>query len=95
MIVALLILIVFILLFGAGVVKGWLANTAALVFGGGIALMLALWLGSYLGEYGLIWVILIVAALFGAGVLVEDHVRRRQIEKITGRKQLGPYDDLP
>lgn len=90
MIIALLILIVAILLFGAGVVKGFLANTIALAVGGVIVLTLALWLGSYLGEYGLIWVIVIVASLFGLAVLVEDHIRTRKIAKPTVRKP-GEY----
>ena len=57
MIVALLVLIVLILLFGAGVVKGWIANLATMGCGF-IAICLALaWLGSFFGENGFMYVL--------------------------------------
>lgn len=57
MIVALLVLIVLILLFGAGVVKGWIANAVTLGCGG-LAIMAALlWLGSFFGENGVQYVL--------------------------------------
>lgn len=89
MIVALLVLIVAILLFGAGVVKGFLANAISLGCGGMLILLIALWLGSFLGEYGLLWVIGIVVALFGLAVLVEEHVRKRELDKLLGRNRPG------
>lgn len=57
MIVALLVLIVLILLFGAAAVKGWIANTA--VAGCGfIAICLAIvWLGTFFGEHGFLYVV--------------------------------------
>lgn len=63
MIVALLILIVFILLFGAGVVKGFLANAAAIGGGAIILLGLLLWVGSFFGENGFMYVIFAVMGL--------------------------------
>lgn len=57
MIVALLVLIVLILLFGAGVVKGWIANVATMGCGF-IAICLALaWLGSFFGKDGFMYVL--------------------------------------
>jgi hypothetical protein len=56
MIVALLILIVLILLFGAGVVNGWTANVATAGCGF-IAICLPLaWLGSFFGKDGFMYV---------------------------------------
>ena len=57
MIAALLILIVFILLFGAAVVKGWLANAAAGMVGFVILVGLVLRVGSFFGENGPAYVI--------------------------------------
>lgn len=52
MIIALLILIVFILLFGATAVKGWIKHTGALALGLVIIIGLVLWVGSFFGEDG-------------------------------------------
>lgn len=63
MIVALLVLIVLILLFGAGVVKGWIANAVTMGCGF-IALCLALiWLGSFFGENGFLYVLLAIGGI--------------------------------
>ena len=63
MIVALLVLIVLILLFGAGVVKGWLANAATMGCGF-IAIILALmWAGSFFGENGFRYVLLVLGGI--------------------------------
>lgn len=58
MIAVLLLLIVFILLFGAAAVKGWLKGIASYVGGFAVVAGLALWLGSYFGEDGPIYVIM-------------------------------------
>lgn len=60
---ALLVVIVLVLLFGAGVVKGWLTNLAALGCGGLIILMALLWLGSFFGENGVTYVMYAVGAV--------------------------------
>jgi len=52
MIVALLVIIVVILLFGAGVVKGWLANVFGAILGFAVFVGSILWIGSFLGENG-------------------------------------------
>lgn len=63
MIVALLVLIVLILLFGAAAVKGWIAN--AVVAGCGfVAICLALiWVGSFFGKDGFAYVLLAIAGV--------------------------------
>jgi hypothetical protein len=63
MIVALLVLIVLILLFGAGVVKGWIANVATMGCGF-IAICPALiWLGSFFGENGFMYVLFTIGGI--------------------------------
>lgn len=63
MVVALLVLIVLILLFGAGVVKGWIANAATMGCGF-VAICLALiWLGSFFGENGFLYVLLAIGGI--------------------------------
>lgn len=63
MIVALLVLIILILLFGAGVVKGWIANVATMGCGF-IAICLALiWLGSFFGENGFLYVVFAIGGM--------------------------------
>lgn len=74
MIVALLVLIVLILLFGAGVVKGWIANAATMGCGF-IAIVTALiWVGSFFGENGFLYVLLTIGglmlALLAAGYMM-------------------------
>lgn len=69
MIVGLLILIVLILLFGAGVVKGWLRNILGAALGLLIAAGALIWLASMLGEDGAIIALLIGGAmLFALGI---------------------------
>lgn len=94
MIVVLLLLIACILLFGAGVVKGWLTNIVGYGVGGTIVLLLALKLGSYMGEYGPLWVIAILAAVFGLAVLVEDYVRKRELAKLLDRQKPASRDQI-
>ena len=83
MLIALVSLIVFILLFGAGAVKGWLTNIVGFGLGGIILLVLALKLGSYFGEYGLLWVIGIVGGVvasgFAIGIHFEDKAKRQML----------------
>ena len=67
MIVALLVLIALILLFGAGVVKGWLSNAIGLVLGGGAIVLTLVWLGSYLGENGPFWLFIGIGVLLFIG----------------------------
>lgn len=63
MIIALLVLIVLILLFGAAAVKGWIAN-AAVAGCGFIAICLALvWVGSFFGKNGFAYLLLAIAGL--------------------------------
>ena len=87
MIATLLVLILFILLFGASVVKGWLVNIAGFGMGGLILLLLTLKLGSYLGEYGPLWVIGIVAAVIAGGFAIGIHFEERP--KREALKQLA------
>lgn len=63
MIVALLVLIILILLFGAGVVKGWIANVATMGCGF-LAICLALiWFGSFFGEHGFMYVVFAIGGI--------------------------------
>jgi hypothetical protein len=71
MIVALLVLIVLILLFGAGVVKGWLANVAGLGCGGLVILVALLWLDSFFGENGVIYIVYGVGAVLALLVVAK------------------------
>lgn len=57
MVIALLLLIAAIMLFGTGVVKGWLKNVTGLIGGFVIIAGLAIWVGSFFGADGPIWVI--------------------------------------
>lgn len=72
MIVALLVVIVLILLFGAGVVKGWLANGIGMGCGFLALVAAVLWLGSFFGENGVEYVFwgflgfLLLLAIWGA-----------------------------
>ena len=66
MIVGLLIFIVLILLFGAGVVKGWLANIFGAFLGLGLLIAAAIWVNIQFGEYGLIGVCFALLVLFFA-----------------------------
>lgn len=80
MIAALLVLIVLILLFGAGVVKGWLANALGYCLGGLVLLVAAGWLISFLGDDGFIWMLagIGVAAvlLWIAGTIYESRQKQ-------------------
>jgi len=71
MIVALLLVIVLILLFGAGVVKGWLANVIGLGCGGLAILMALLWLGSFLGENGVTYLLYAIGVILMALVVAK------------------------
>lgn len=75
MIVGLLILIVLILLFGAGVVKGWLKNALGLVLGLLIAAGALTWLAATLGEDGAMIALLVGGAvLIGLGIWVKTRL---------------------
>lgn len=69
MIIFLLILIVLILLFGAGVVKGWIKGLLTFVLGGVLAVALLVWLANILGEDGAM-IALGIGALALAGLSV-------------------------
>jgi len=58
MIIALLILIIFILLFGAAAVKGWIFNAATILVGFVILVGLVIWVGSFFGDDGPMYVII-------------------------------------
>ena len=70
MIVALLVLVVLILLFGAGVVKGWLSNIVGFGCGGFLILVALLWLGSFFGDNGVTYIMYAVGAFLLALVVV-------------------------
>jgi len=73
MVVAILVVIALILLFGAGVVKGWLANLFGLGCGGLVILAALLWLGSFFGENGftyIVWTICGILALLAIAAAI-------------------------
>jgi hypothetical protein len=90
MIVALLVLIVLILLFGAGAVKGWIKSTAVGVLGFAAICAVGIWLGSFFGEDGFAYVIfgggglLFVLSLIGKVIL--DSPPHRQSAPAAQRK---------
>jgi len=65
-IVFLLLIIVAILLFGAGAIRGWLRGAALLIFGGAIAVAVLVFLASWLGEGGAMIALVIGALAFAA-----------------------------
>jgi len=70
MIIALLILISLILLFGAAAVKGWIQNAVVVIIGFAAICTALIWLGSFFGEDGLTYVMLaITATMFGLVLL--------------------------
>lgn len=77
MIVALLVLIVLILLFGAGIVKGWIANAVTMGCGFITICLALIWLGSFFGENGFLYVLLaiggIMLLLAAFAVIFNDH----------------------
>jgi hypothetical protein len=75
MTVALLLLIVLILLFGAGVVKGWLANLAGVGCAAIVILAALLWLGSFFGENGPAYILYGILAAFSVLLLIGLAVR--------------------
>ena len=82
MIAALLVLIVLILLFGAGVVKGWLANAVGYCLGGLVLLVAAGWLISFLGDDGFVWFVAgigVAAALLWIGGAIYESWQREEI----------------
>jgi len=97
MIVALLVLIVLILLFGAAAVKGWIKSTLVAVAGFAVICTAIIWLGSFFGEDGFLYVVLSIGGLaLVLGVIgqfidpdadpAEHERRRRQNEKFRKRK---------
>jgi len=65
-IIALLVLIVLILLFGAGVVKGWLANLLGAVLGFAVLAALIVTIESQLGEEAFLYVLWAIGGFFMA-----------------------------
>jgi len=57
MAIALLVLIVLILLFGAGVVKGWLANLLGVAIGVALTIALILTVVSLFGREAFLWLV--------------------------------------
>jgi hypothetical protein len=99
MIVALLVLIVLILLFGAGVVRGWIANTITMGCGF-IAICLALiWVGSFFGENGFLYAVMTIAgvalmlAVVGA-VFNEAGKARSKVTKPARPSELKSVDQV-
>lgn len=94
MVLAILALIAFILLFGAGVVKGFLANAAALIGGFVVFVGLVLWIGSFFGENGpeyVIWAmlaLLLALALWAAMTATPkpDPIREARERRRNARK---------
>lgn len=72
---ALLVVIILILLFGAGVVKGWLANLVGFGCGGILILAALLWLGSFFGENGFTYIVYGIMALIGILALIGIAIR--------------------
>lgn len=63
------------MLFGAGAVKGWLANTVGFGCGGVLILAALLWLGSFFGENGFTYIVYGILALFGLLAIISLAVR--------------------
>ena len=89
MIVGLLLLIVAILLFGAGVVKVWLANIFGFGVGGLVLLVTILNLSSYLGGYGVLLVLVsvigVVVGGLAIGIFFEDRAKQKLLNDIKSR----------
>ena len=66
MVIALLILIVLILLFGAGVVTGWLRNAVGAIFGIALLSGSMILVNVFLGEEAIWWVWTLVGCIFMA-----------------------------
>jgi hypothetical protein len=79
MIVALLVLIVLILLCGAGAVKGWITNAFVTIVGF-LAICLAfIWVGSFFGENGPMIVFMVVGGfLFVVSVIATINKQPRR-----------------
>jgi hypothetical protein len=72
-IVSLLILVVLILLFGAATLKGWLANVIGAAFGLALLIAAGIWVNTYFGDYGLVFVcIALLLLLAGAWAYVKS-----------------------
>ena len=63
MIVALLVLIVLILLFGAGAVKGWITNAFVGIVGFLAICLAVVWVGSFFGENGPMYVMIFIGVI--------------------------------
>ncbi|WP_157137075.1 hypothetical protein [Sphingomonas sp. PAMC 26617] len=89
MITALLIFIIFVILFGASVIKGWIANIFGYGICGIVSLVLAVNLGSYIGEYGLFWVVGIVAIVVFCGLGIRVYFKERaNNQMLKGARQM-------
>jgi apolipoprotein N-acyltransferase len=97
MVVALLVLIVLVLLFGAAAVKGWIKSALVWVLGFAVICTAIIWLGSFLGEDGFLYVVLGIGAFMLAfaalGWVLSEIEKRRanavatEIERKRARKE--------
>ncbi len=97
MVVALRILIVLILLFGAAAVKGWIKSAAVGILGFVAICAVLIWLGSFFGENGVMYVLFglsggmvllgIIAAFIGNETPEEEQKRRAYLARKRKRQQ--------
>ena len=67
MIVALLILIILVLLFGAGAVKGWIRGVLFWMIGAVLAAAIIVWIISNFGEDAFLWLVFGVGGILLVG----------------------------
>ena len=86
MIEILLVLIVLILLFGAGTVKGWIKGAALWLCGAGLAVAIAMWVVANFGEDAFLWLIfgfggiLIVGAIWARSYDPDEAEHRKRVK---------------
>lgn len=98
MIVALLVLIVLILLFGAAAVKGWIKSTVAYVLGFTAIVTVIIWLSSFFGENGFLWVmggLFVLVVAIGIAGYIEANPAPPPPPKRRRRPKRDPERPLP
>lgn len=99
MIVALLVLIVLILLFGAGIVKGWLKSAITLGCGGLIIVGVLVWLGSFFGENGLMYVVCgilgLLFLLYLVGAALEGNAKSVETSNVISKPARRRTEPIP